>query len=98
MKKFSLFFSSICIGIMTMAQTGPEIAIIPQPVSLQKQGGNFLLNAQTHIVTENNAEAQRVARLFGQRVRTATGYTMTVQTTKSADKNIIAFGLNAKED
>lgn len=81
-----------------MAQSGSDVAIIPQPVSLQKQGGNFLLNAQTHIEAGKNPDAQRVARLFVQQVRAATGYAMAVQSPGAAAKNAISFTLNTKEN
>ena len=58
MKQISLLLTSFLIGTMVIAQTANEIAIIPEPVSLEKKNAKFLLSGQTKIVADaKNADA-----------------------------------------
>jgi hexosaminidase len=95
MKSISLLFSCCLFVVTGFAQTVTDIAIIPQPVSLEKKSGRYLLNSQTHIITTNkNADVQRVALLFAQKVHTATGYTMPVDAATTVKNNAVNFILN----
>ncbi len=83
-----------------LAQQATEVAIIPQPVSLEKREGQFLFTAQTRIeAADRHPDALRTASLFAEQVRKATGYAAVVQTTAVATRtNVISFALNKAEE
>src|SRR5688572_22224268 len=94
MKKISLLLSSFLIGMVGVAQTAKDIAIIPEPVSLEKKSARFVLNNQTKIVADTkNADVQRVVRFFTGQVRQATGYTLPAAAA-ATKTNVIGFSLN----
>jgi hexosaminidase len=98
MKQISLLLTSLLIGTMVIAQTANDIAIIPQPVSLEKKSARFVLSAQTKIAADaKNADVQRVARLFANKVKTATGFTLAAAA-PAAKANAISFTLNKTAD
>lgn len=101
MKKITVCFL-LFLSIAAGAQQSPEIAIIPQPVSLEKKGGSFELNNYSIIeIAEKNADLQMVARYLAQQLLRATGYPMNVQLpadAKDSRGSTIAISLNRKED
>lgn len=98
MKQISLLLTSFLIGTMVVAQTANDIAIIPQPVSLEKKSGRFVLSGQTKIAADvKNADVQRVVRLFTDKVKTATGYKLGAAAA-AAKANVIGFSLNKTAD
>jgi hexosaminidase len=97
-KHFSLLFVCVCMVIMANSQTASDIAIIPQPVSLQKKDARFIVNAQTRITADKNADVQRVVRFFAEQARKATGYGLAVQAAPASKTNLISFSLNRKEN
>jgi hexosaminidase len=98
MKQICLLLTSLLIGTMVIAQTANDIAIIPQPVSLEKKNARFVLSAQTKIAADaKNAEVQRVAQLFANKVKTATGFTLAAAA-PGAKANTIGFTLNKTAD
>ncbi len=53
---------------------GSELAVVPRPVSLERQDGSFLITSAARIaVPQNDREAERVARYLSERLRTAFG-------------------------
>jgi hexosaminidase len=98
MKKISLLLSSFLIGTMVIAQTANDIAIIPQPVSLEKKSTRFVLNNQTKVVADGkNADVQRVVRSFTDQVKKATGFTL-ASAAAALKANVIRFTLNGSPD
>jgi hexosaminidase len=98
MKQISLLLTSFLIGSVVVAQTANDIAIIPQPVSLEKTNGRFLLNAQTKVTADaKNADVQRVVRFFTGQVRQATGFTLAAAPA-AVKANVIGFSLNKTAD
>jgi hexosaminidase len=98
MKQISLLLTSLLIGTMVIAQTANDIAIIPQPVSLEKKSARFVLSGQTKIAADaKNADVQRVARLFASKVKTATGFTLAAAA-PAGKANTISFTLNKTAD
>jgi hexosaminidase len=98
MKQISLLLTSFLIGSVVVAQTANDIAIIPQPVSLEKTNGRFLLNAQTKVTADaKNADVQRVVRFFTGQVRQATGFTLAAAPS-AVKANVIGFSLNKTAD
>ena len=73
MKKSSLLLFAFFTACIAAAQPGAgEIALIPQPVSLQRQEGNFTLPVSP--VIETPAGARTVAGYLSKKLSTATGY------------------------
>jgi hexosaminidase len=98
MKQISLLLTSFLIGTMVIAQTPNDIAIIPQPVSLEKKSARFVLSGQTKVAADTkNADVQRVVRLFTDKVKTATGYTLAAAP-PAVKANAIGFTLNKTAD
>lgn len=98
MKKISLLLTSFLIGTMVIAQTANDIAIIPQPVSLEKKSARFVLNNQTKVVADGkNADIQRVVRSFTDQVKKATGFTLAAAA-PAVKANVIRFTLNRSAD
>lgn len=100
MKRGVLAIVPVLAVLTTFARQTAEIAIIPQPVSLEKRDGQFLFNAQTRIeAADRNPDAIRVATFFAEQVRKATGYAAVVQNTAAAARtNVISFTLNKGEE
>lgn len=99
MKKGILVLFHAFIAFTMFAQS-EAIAIIPQPVSLEKREGQFPFTAQTRIeAADRNPDALRVANFFAAQVRKATGFAAVVQTTAAATRtNVISFTLNKAEE
>ncbi|HEX6431242.1 MAG TPA: beta-N-acetylhexosaminidase, partial [Niastella sp.] len=98
MKKICLLLTSFLIGTLVIAQTANDIAIIPQPVSLEKKTTRFVLNNQTKVVADGkNADVQRVVRSFTDQVKKATGFTL-AQAAAAVKANVISFTLNRSAD
>jgi hexosaminidase len=77
MKRLCLSLILTCSIAFVFAQD-PEIAIIPQPVSLQKQSGRFTINEKTGIVADGGPEIQLALQALREKIRRATGYSLTV--------------------
>lgn len=88
------------MALSMYAQDVAPIAIIPEPVSLEKREGTFQFTAQTRIeAADRNPDALRVAGFFASQVKKATGYTAAVQTTAAATRtNVVSFVLNKAEE
>ncbi len=96
MKKGSLLIISSMMALSMYAQEVAPIAIIPEPVSLEKRDGKFLFTAQTRIeAADRNPDVQRVASFFASQVRKATGYQAAIQSATAATRtNVVSFVLN----
>lgn len=96
MKKGVLVIVHVFTVLTMLAQSASEVAIIPQPVSLEKKEGQFNFTAQTRIeVADSDPDARRVVNTFADQLRKATGYAAAVQTTAAASRaNTISFALN----
>ncbi len=65
MKKGILVIFHVLTVLTMLAQQATEIAIIPQPVSLEKREGPFSFTAQTRIeAADRHPDALRVAGYF----------------------------------
>lgn len=66
-----------------------EVGLIPVPVSMQLQAGNFPITAATRIVIEDKAAAHTdVAATFSAMLKTVTGYAITVASSATKTGNI----------
>ena len=96
MKQIILLLTGIWVSIIAVAQSAGDIAIIPQPVTLEIKNARFVLNNQTRIAAgSKSADVQRVIRYFTGQVNRATGYSLAVQPA-AAKSNVISFVLNSK--
>lgn len=95
MKHLSLLLAGLCLAFVSVAQSTNEIALIPQPVSLQKKDAPFTVNAQTRIAASGNADVQRITGFFTSQVKKATGFSLASQTAGGAKTNLISFSLNS---
>ena len=86
MKNKLLLAFALLIYTVTLSQTTEEIAIIPQPVSLEKKTGSFrLVQGLQVLYPANNPEITKAVDLFKQKVETATG--LQLNTTQSNNKS-----------
>ncbi|WP_333819964.1 beta-N-acetylhexosaminidase [Ohtaekwangia sp.] len=73
-----------------------NISLIPAPVSLKQEPGHFLLtNTTTISVPAKQPEVARIAQYLIDKIKPATGYTLT---SSEGGKAHITFTLNAKPD
>src|SRR5687768_7027532 len=99
MKKLVPFLLFVLTASVAIARQDNEIAIIPQPVAVEKKTGSFNLSANTRIeIKDNNADVQKVASYFAQYLLRSTGYNLNVQSNASSQENLITLALNKNED
>lgn len=97
MKKTLLVLSLLVATLGSKAQSASEIALIPQPVSVEKKNGHFQLSQSTSIVVpSNNAEVARVVEFFTRSLARSTGFSLPVSSSKSDGS--ISFSLNSSQD
>lgn len=81
----SFFFSLLLCSAVSFAQ---EVNIIPQPVKLVKNAGNFVINSQTNLVVANK-EDQATATFLNKYLTDYYGFALPI--TQKASKNSIKF-------
>src|SRR5687767_6131163 len=92
------FFFILCISIVGYTQSPDgDIAIIPQPVSLVKQQGSFLLPEQLTIHTGKNAEVKKIGSRLAERISATTGYKVVVNENTDPASNGISLVLAANK-
>ncbi|HKZ65664.1 MAG TPA: family 20 glycosylhydrolase [Chitinophagaceae bacterium] len=97
MKQICLLFL-ICISLAGYSQSHVgNIAIIPQPVSLEKQNGSFILPEQLTIYTGNNAELKKIGTGLAKRMAATTGYKIVINENTDAQSNGISLSLTANK-
>ena len=75
MKKILLILLFQFIGVIAFSQTGnTDIALIPEPVSLIRNTGLFVLPSDIFIQTSDNAEAKNIGTELGKYLTVPTGY------------------------
>jgi hexosaminidase len=76
--------------------TAQNISLIPAPVSMRQETGHFLFTSNTTVgIPAKQPEVARIAQYLVDKVKPATGYTLTVSESGTAH---ILFRLNAKPD
>ncbi len=94
MKKF---LTILCAYAMTLGAFGQsaekEIAIIPVPVSMTRNAGSFIFNAQTSIEAEAKPEVQQIAGFLTARLRQAAGITL-----KAGGQKVVQLQLNKTQN
>ncbi len=71
-----------------------NIAIIPQPVSLVKQSGSFILPEQLSIYTGKNAEVKKIGTGLAERIMMVTGYKVVLNENTDLPSNGISLMLS----
>ena len=72
-----LFFSLCAVGLSCAAfGAGPEVNIVPKPLSVTTGAGTFTVTASTVIGVGKNAELRRSARIFAGEVAPVVGGVM----------------------
>lgn len=98
--------SLVCYGSMLFilyacAQSpdmGEPSGIIPKPVKMVAKEGHFEIADRTKIIWEaGNAEAGRIAKLFADRLKTASGIELKVESGNEAEKNSIFFAISPSD-
>jgi hexosaminidase len=93
MKKLCLFFLT-CLTITGYAQSSDwGIAIIPEPVSLQKQRGSFVVSGGLILYVGKNAEVKRIGARLAERITAATGYEVSLNENTDPQLNGISLVL-----
>ena len=93
MKKLCIFFLT-CLTITGYTQsTDWGIAIIPEPVSLQKQRGSFILSDELMIHVGKNAEIKRIGSRLAERITATTGYKVLLNENTDPQSNGISLVL-----
>ncbi|MGZ8516683.1 MAG: beta-N-acetylhexosaminidase [Chitinophagaceae bacterium] len=94
MKQICLFFL-ICINLVGYSQSADEdIAIIPQPASVEKQGGFYILPEELTIHTGKNAEVIKIATRLAERMMATTGYKVVINEERDLAINGISLSLS----
>src|SRR4249920_1116666 len=95
-----LLFLSISIGSFAQ-QPGPRANIIPEPVSLSYQTGEYVLGpSSTVYVTSEDKDAVRVGQWLADALSKPTGFTIRLGTgpVMALNTGNIVLSLNAKSD
>jgi len=101
MKKTIILFVFTLTIQTILAQQNQPIAIIPQPVSVEKNGSHFSLTSTSRIqITDRNAEVQKIARFLAEKLFRPTGYTIPIQVnaTRNGSGSVISLLLNKNSD
>ena len=76
-----------------VAQSRPEIAVVPRTESLEMRTGSFVINPETRIVAGDD-ESRRVARLFSDYLLDQHGLHLKMSATRGDRRNTISFSQN----
>ncbi len=71
--------------------------LIPTPVHITLQQGNFQLNEKTIILTDNSSESDRIAQWLKRFISAATGFNLPVSNKTSGNNNIAIKLLKTKD-
>jgi len=89
MKKIPIAVLAILTAVILFGQkAGRPLSVIPIPVSVQSENGNFTLSKSAAIETRtNNADAKRVAVFLAKKLSDPTGFAMPVRSGVSSNSN-----------
>ncbi len=91
----------IVVGSSDPTKAGAEsaISIIPKPLSLKRDDGNFLVSKTTSVLCDGLGDVQRVAEELASKLRKATGYPIVIAplTSGSKLKDAIIVSLSGKD-
>ena len=97
MKRLLALVLLIGTNLILLAQTNTAINIVPLPVSITTKTGSFTITDKTVIeLSNNNADAARVASFLSQTIAVSSGRKLAI--VKAATGNAIRFTLNSAAD
>lgn len=92
MKKISLNLILLCATFGLFAQ----VSIIPQPISVKAQSGEFTITPSTRIsLAQDNPDTRRAVAVFNERLATAAGFSLPIIRGRAAN-NTIHIALNPR--
>ena len=80
-----------------IAQSPPEIDIVPRPESLELSAGKFVLGPETRIVA-GDEESRRIARLFNDYLLAQHGLRLKMSATRAGRRNTISFSQSGSRE
>ena len=104
-KNLTTLFMALAIGFMTSCSTqsvsdkvyNQGINLIPTPVSLQQQQGEFTLTSGTTFQASTE-ESKAVANFFAKKLKTSTGFDLAVNDVMDESKGSIKLAINPDLD
>ncbi|MBQ3190843.1 MAG: family 20 glycosylhydrolase [Bacteroides sp] len=104
-KNLTTLFMALAIGFMTSCSTqsvsdkvyNQGINLIPAPVSLQQQQGEFTLTSGTTFQASTE-ESKAVANFFAKKLKTSTGFDLAVNDVMDESKGSIKLAINPDLD
>lgn len=87
MMRMPILVCLFSFSIAAIAQQNVNISLIPQPVSVQRLEGNFILSSA--LVIEADGGAEKVAGYLSKKISTATGFQVNVKQNVSAGTGVI---------
>ncbi|MBS1598675.1 MAG: family 20 glycosylhydrolase [Bacteroidetes bacterium] len=97
MKKSFISLSLLFFYVFSFAQNSTEISIIPEPVSVVKNDGYFVLPQSVSVDMPASAELREVANILKERFSAPTGYSVTINS-KPTEGATIQLSLNKTAD
>ncbi|WP_089680805.1 beta-N-acetylhexosaminidase [Catalinimonas alkaloidigena] len=87
----------VVVSTIAVHAQAPSVAIIPQPVSLEKGQGTFpLVSATSIVVPSGQPDVQKIGTYLSDEIQPATGYQLKV--TETLSPSAIVLTLNAQPD
>lgn len=96
MKKALYIFLLLFYSLQSFSQVTENIAIIPEPVSLKKNDGKFLLPSTVIIEAAHDNEIRNVAAYLKEKLQAPTGLPVSIVTTSSSPA--IRLSINKQKD
>src|SRR5436305_11143309 len=96
MKGFTYLIILVSLFSSARSQTSKTVSLIPQPVSLKVNTGNFLLKRTTQLlINTNNTDAINVVDQFSKKIARASGYSLSTSKESNSNKigGIIHFNI-----
>jgi hexosaminidase len=97
MKKLITFLSVYFISFISFGQNKTEVSIIPEPVSVVKNAGYFILPKNVNVTLPANADSKETSNILKERLSVPTGYAVTINS-KTAASSPIQLTLNKTAD
>ncbi|MCL3779890.1 beta-hexosaminidase [Prolixibacteraceae bacterium JC049] len=91
----ALFLMAACSVKHETKVYNQGINVVPKPMELTQNEGNFELSKKTKVVVANNPELKKVAEYFVEKVKLATGFDLQI-TSEATSSNFVEFSLAAK--
>ena len=85
-----IYFISFYISLKAQNNNGNDVKIIPQPVKIINKPGIFIIDSLTQIInTGNYSDRNNINNCLTEKIKTATGYNLSINDSQSAVNRII---------